>query len=166
MDNQESGFNGMNSGEGISATMFDSIISDKKLQIIKAAIPYIPIGEQKFISIYVKLEELRNTMDIFKQPSVGEVGICSLPNEARNPSEMLNAIKTYCNDYERELLDLLTNFMSAFRIYNSYKGQNNNNNQSGPFDNINPMAAIKNMLSPEQQAMFETYSAAISGMKL
>lgn len=48
-------------------TAFDCLITDSKLQMIKAAIPYIPTKGQGFISMYVKIMELNNTLHIFQK---------------------------------------------------------------------------------------------------
>ena len=148
-----------------NSTVFDSLISNKQIQIIKAAIPYVSISQQKFISVYVQIEELKNTMQLFQQPDINTVGICSIPDEEKNPDDMINAIKCYCDDAEKEFLDIVLNFMSAFRLYNTYKGQSSGeHDDQSPFGNMNPINAMKSMLSPEQQAMFDTYSSLMTEM--
>lgn len=154
---------GSDEKQNINFTEFDSIVSVKQLQIMKAAIPYIPVGEQKFISIYVKFSELMNTYKIFNNPKEESVGICTVPEESRNPAEMLNAVKCYCDDSEREMIDLLMNFVSATSLYSTYKNQNDNSDDSHT-NNIDLFSMIKNMLPPDQKAMFDTYSSVLSGL--
>lgn len=140
---------------------FDSIVSAKQLKIIKAAIPYIPTSEQKFMSIFVKIRELTNTFQLFNRSDDELVSICSVPEESRNPSEMLNAIKNCCEDQEKERIDLIFNLVTATSLYNTYRKQNNDADTSS--NNMDFMSIMKNMLSPEQQAIFETYSNTFSG---
>lgn len=145
-------------------TEFDSLICDPHLQMIKAAIPYISASGQQILSIYVKSLELSKTMKLLQKDGNQSVGICSISENKRNPTEMLNAIKKYCTDGEREMLELFMNFSSAFHMYNSYRelfpsehsGKNAGN--ASQEASINPMDILKGMLSPEQQSMFDTYS--------
>ena len=144
-------------------TDLDSIVSAKQLKMMKAAIPYIPTGEQKFISIYVKFTELMNTYKLFNNKDEEFVGICSVPEESKNPTEMLNAIKCYCDDQEKEMIDMLFNFLSAASLFNTYKSQSDDSSgdSSNSFDFLSMMT---NMLSPEQRSMMDTYSSVLSGM--
>ncbi len=153
----------MDADERPDQTDFDSIVSAKQLRIMKAAIPYIPTGQQRFISIYVKFRELMNTFELFNQPESEIVSICSAPEESRNPTEMLNAIKYHCNDREKEMLDLMFNFISASSLYNNYKSQNADSGNS-PFASTDFLSSFKKMLSPEQQSMFDTYSSILGSI--
>lgn len=143
-------------------TDFDSVICDPHLQMLKAAIPYISANSQQFLSLYVKSLELSNTIKLLNRKETQSVGICSISESKKNTTEMLNAIKKYCSESEREMLDLFMNFFSAFRMYHSYRelfpGENT--------DNSNPMDMLKTMLSPEQKSMFDTYSSILNSAKL
>jgi hypothetical protein len=153
----------MDADERPDQTDFDSVVSAKQLRIMKAAIPYIPTGQQRFISVYVKLRELMNTFELFNQPESEIVSICSAPEESRNPAEMLNAVKGQCNDREKEMLDLMFNFISASSLYRNYRNQNSDSVNAA---SMNPdlLSSLKKMLSPEQQAMFETYSSILGSL--
>lgn len=149
-------------------TEFDDLICDHHLQILKAAIPYFPAHGQQILSLYAKSLELSNTMQLLRREESQTVGICSISENKKNTSEMLNTIKKYCTDSEREMLDLFMNFFSAFRMYHSYQelfpreGQNANTSRES---SANPMDALKNMLTPEQKTMFDTYSSLLSPSK-
>lgn len=145
--------------ENLELTEFDAVVSSHQLQMLKAAIPYISASQQQVLSIYVKIMELTNTFQLVQKKEVQSLGICSVSSQKKNVSEMLNSMKRFCTDEEKEMIDLLFNFLSAFRIYNSYKEivpQENGKKEGGPMD------AIKNMLSPEQKNMFDTYSSILS----
>ncbi len=146
-------------------TEFDSLICDPHLQMIKAAIPYISASGQQILSLYVKSLELSKTMKLLQREESQSVGICSISENKRNPTEMLNAIKKYCTDSERDMLELFMNFFSAFRMYHSYQELfpcEASGKESGGFGqdaSMNPVDLLKNMLSPEQQGMLDTYSS-------
>lgn len=145
-------------------TAFDSLISDSNLQMIKAAIPYIPNKSQVFISMYVKFMELSNTIHIFQKKDKDSLGICSLPEENRNIIDMLNTMKNHCNEEQRERFESIVNTMNVFQMYQTFQEEVSkiNHDKDSPLPKIDPMDALKGMLTPEQQSMLETYSALLS----
>ncbi len=152
-------------------TEFDGLICDHHLQMMKAAIPYMPAYGQQILSVYAKSLELSNTLRLLNREGSRSVGICSISENKRNTAELLNAIKKYCTDSERELLDLFMNFFSAFRMYHTYRelfpGETPPEDKDSPPDNsgVSPMDALKSMLSPEQKNMLDTYSSLLSSTR-
>lgn len=137
-------------------TTFDSLIQTRQLQIIKAAIPYIQITEQKFLSIYVKYLELNQTINLVNKKE-DVLKMCSVDSESDSPNEkpirMLNDIRNYCSDSEKETIDMILNFFNAFEIYNCYvrkQGEGNGKRES-------PLSFFKNFMTPEQKEVFEAY---------
>lgn len=139
-------------------TTFDSLVQTQQLQIIKAAIPYIQTSEQKFLSIYVKFLELNQTIHLFNKKD-NALKACSVDTETESPTElpirMLNDVRCYCTDSEKETIDMILNFFSAFELYRSYL----DTPEAKSTRNENPFSFIKNFLSPEQKEIFETYQA-------
>lgn len=138
-------------------TPFDNAITSRQFQIIKSALPYIPVSEQKIISLFVKVQELKNTIHLFDGNSEETMGICSVSgNTNDNLAEMVNCIKPFCNDSEKEQLDFLYNIACAFNLSHSGKGDNesskNDNNQ------LNLINTLKAMMSPEQQTLLDSCS--------
>ena len=56
-------------------TDLDYLIGDHHLQMIKAALPYVQVPQQKFLSVLVKGNELMRTMELFREGPEGEMGI-------------------------------------------------------------------------------------------
>lgn len=152
-------------------TDFDNLICDHHLQMLKAAIPFMPASGQQVLSLYAKSLELSNTLKLLRRDESQNVGICSVSENKKNTTEMLNAIKKYCTDSEREMLDLFMNFFSAFRMYHSYRelfpaeNSGTDTDHTSKESGINPVEALKNMLSPEQKNMLDTYSTLFSSAK-
>lgn len=110
----------MDENETMQATVLDTMVSNKQLQILKAAIPYISVQEQKYLSIFAKFEELVNTFSLFQSNSKEDsVGICGFSEDSNQTIDMLNAIKGYCSAEEQDTLDLMLNFMTAFSLSES-----------------------------------------------
>ena len=126
----------MNPSDDYKLTDLDYLIGDHHLQIIKAALPYLGVQEQKAISLFVKAQELRKTVELFETEEVASMGICSLESSEGTGSlrDLLKAIRPYGNPMERDMIDMAQNFM----------------------DGQTPMDQMRRFLTPEQQSRFET----------
>ncbi|RHQ92512.1 hypothetical protein DWX76_04920 [Clostridium sp. AF21-20LB] len=102
-------------------TELDRLTSLPHMQLVKAALPYIHIPEQRFFSLFVKFRELEKTMQLFADPADGEIGICSVGERDKDsPIDMLKAIKPYGTEEEQSSIDLVLNFIEGSRLYESY----------------------------------------------
>ena len=126
----------MNPSDDYKLTELDYLIGDHHLQMIKAALPYLGVQEQKAISLFVKAQELRKTVELFETEEVASMGICSLESSEGTGSlrDLLKAIRPYGNPMERDMIDMAQNFM----------------------DGQTPMDQMRRFLTPEQQSRFET----------
>ena len=103
-------------------TDLDYLIGDHHLQMIKAALPFLEVPEQK-----------------------ASMGICSLeePQSRGSVKELLKAIRPYGTPQEQDLIDLAKAFI---------EGQT-------------PMEQLRRLLSPEQQARFETLQMMVTAFQ-
>ena len=154
-------------------TEFDSVICDSRIQMMKSAIPFVGPHEQRFLSIYVKYIELSKTINLAKNLRSDSLGICSITGKkpSGDNTDFIQTIKKYCTASERETIDMITNMMSAYRMIRLYKetmssseaqdnasdGSDISSHQDNSLFNI-----LKSQLSPEQQEMFNMYSAIIN----
>ena len=109
----------MSEKESIPLTEFDTLVSPKELNIIKASLPYINVNGRKFLSIYVKFKELSNTLELLDENN--PLSICST-NTSEKPSisDLIENIKIYLDKHE---LDMVNNYMNAINtltMYNEY----------------------------------------------
>ncbi len=138
-------------------TPFDELVSNRPLQLLKCAIPYLDPANRQVLSFYVKLFELNNTFHIFSQKNTQDtLSICSIPEGSNQMHEMVQALKPYCTPSEAENLDLFSNLFTAFHLRQKQKEgkpDSQTSNASGsPFDISSLLGA---MLTPEQQTMFD-----------
>ena len=113
----------MEENERLTMTALDAQVSPRHLQMIKAAIPYVHLTEQRFLSIYVKFLEFKNTMDFFSVDD-DQLQACSLNADSSDPMNMLNDIRPFCTDSERETMDMLLNvFPVSYTHLDVYKRQ-------------------------------------------
>ena len=168
----------------IKLTDFDYLTGDHHLQMLKAALPYVNVSEQKILSILIKAQELRRTVSIFDEEETASLRICSLGETAsRSPIDMLEAMKPYGTTQEQDFLDLICNFIQGFRLGNQYqemKMQTTTAQDSEipgttiPGTTIpsgessfrkSPWEQLKAFLPPEQQSRFETMSMLVQAMQ-
>ncbi|CUX35157.1 hypothetical protein BN3590_00933 [Clostridium sp. C105KSO15] len=111
----------MNNEQNIRANDLDSLIGDNHLQMMKAALPYMSVSQQRFMSYFVKINELRRTINLFEEGEVAAMGLNSSRERERNnnPFDMLNTIKAFANPAEQDLIDLIINFSQGIRLANS-----------------------------------------------
>lgn len=93
----------------IRLTDFDYLVTDPQLQMVKAAIPYLQIPQQRAVSALVKVMEVRRTMNLFQEEGVSAMGINPSAPRKSSPQEILQAIKPYAGPREREMIDTLEN---------------------------------------------------------
>ena len=126
----------------LKLTDLDYAIADHHMQMLKASLPYMKIAEQKALSLFIKWNELVQTMHFFSENDDGMMSICSLDEEHTSPADMLAAIKPYANVKEQDMIDFLSK-MIQFR-------QNKENRPNFS------MEQLFSILPPEQQSRFET----------
>lgn len=93
----------------IHLTELDYLVADPHIQMMKAAVPYMPPPQQRIISMMIRLQELNRTMALFRGGDVAAMGLSPAGAKA-SPVEMLQAMKPFAGAKERELIEMLENF--------------------------------------------------------
>lgn len=78
--------------EPIARTALDEMVESDQDQMLKAMIPYLPSSGQRFLSVYTKVRELRNTMSLF-QSSRRTADLQATGFSGTDPLEMLQDIR-------------------------------------------------------------------------
>ena len=149
--------------EELKFTDLDYLIGDHHLQMIKAALPYVSVSQQKFFSLLVKSNELMRTAQLFREDGRGEMGICSVEQDHISPIEMMNAMKPYGTRQEQDFLDLMINILQGFQIRRNYP-ETSVPPQEMPSSGV-MMEKLKSILSSEQQARLENLQLMIQTMQ-
>ena len=132
-------------------TDLDYAIGDHHMQMLKAALPYMEIPQQRTMSMFIKWNELMRTMEFFQENGDGMMSVCSLDNSHVSPADMLTAVKPYANQREQEVIDIMTNVLS---------GRNARGNGRSPVS----IDQLLSLLPPEQQTRFETIQLMMQTM--
>ena len=91
-------------------TDFDYLTADPKLQMLKAAIPYLPVAQQRIFSLFVKVQEVKRAKSIFEGEEVSAMGLSPSTPKPATPMQLLQIIKPYASPKEREMIEMLENF--------------------------------------------------------
>ena len=91
-------------------TDFDYLTADPKLQMLKAAIPYLPVAQQRIFSLFVKVQEVKRAQSIFEGEEVSAMGLSPSTPKPATPIQLLQIIKPYAGPREREMIEMLENF--------------------------------------------------------
>ncbi|MDO5541262.1 MAG: hypothetical protein Q4F83_14565 [Eubacteriales bacterium] len=110
----------MEESENIKRTAIDRIADGNGLQMMKAAIPYMPSAIQKSFSIYVKMLEMQNILSYYNHP----IHACAVPEENTSPSEMINDIRTFCTQSQCQTLDQALNLINTLKLYQEIQNMN------------------------------------------
>ena len=93
--------------EPIARTALDEMVESDQDQMLKAMIPYLPSSGQRFLSVYTKVRELRNTMSLFH---------ISRRTAGTDPLEMLQDIRKCCGGENRRQIDHITSLMATIQM--------------------------------------------------
>ncbi len=149
--------------------------SRKPLNILKASLPFMPVQMKRMVSYYIKAGEFSMMCNNLDEGLDNTMSVCSNDSGVNNSLEMLEAIKPYLNENELRITDILLNTMkntndsshakqsfSDNQQKNNDRMEKNQSKNSGNMGNMN-IDILKNMLNPEQKAMFDKCSAIING---
>lgn len=129
-------------------TPFDELVTPPHLYTLKLMLPYTPPSAQRMLGIYIKFLELRNTLEHFQ-------GF-----QRSDSNSILEELKDFMKPEEREMMEQMKLFMNMMEMAQNMQAASEDSGedtQGSP--GFQPMDLMKNMLSPEQQDMFDMYSS-------
>ena len=109
--------------EYIAQTALDQMVGTDQEQLLKALIPYFPLRQQQFLSVFAKARELSNTVALFTKPSEAmQIQAAAAPAQ---PLEVINDLRRYCFGDIRKTLDQITNMMTMAEMLRMMNEQKN-----------------------------------------
>ena len=165
--------------DDLKATELDRMTSSYSLQMMKASLSYLPTAPRRFLSLFIKMQELKNTMDLFSSPDA--LSICSA-GHSQSFYDAISDIKEYGSPEQRRSFERMENLIQFFSLYEQSQSETaprqpsyGEQSESGgiiPFEkNRKTLSAaslpsqpdfreyVRNTLTPENQALFDTYTA-------
>lgn len=110
----------MDESNSTKRTAVDRIADGNGLQMMKAAVPYLPAGMQKSVSIYIKMLEMQNLLSYYNQP----MRACEIQENASSPAEMIGDIRDYCTQSQCQSLDQAMNLINTIKMYQEFQNMN------------------------------------------
>lgn len=133
--------------------ILEQMITTHQMQLLKTALPYVNIEEQKFLSVYIKFKEFTNTFLLFQNSEqTSQLKIQSTQANPKNMTSLLADLKKACTKEEAQVIDLMQNFIQVSKLYQTYQEI-----QPESDGKLSPQDILSAMLTPQQKQMFEMY---------
>ena len=100
-------------------TILDQMVSQDQIQVMKAALPYVPPSGQRFLSVMAKMMELQNIMNFYDHSNFS-VNACSAGAGQPDMLDILADIRNYCEGEEQAFLDQWIQIISAMELYSVF----------------------------------------------
>lgn len=140
----------------LKLTEFDELVGSPGLQMLKALLPYLDPATQGWLAVYIQTQILQNTLAIFQ----GSDGASPWPHQGMPAAnELLDYLRPYGGPAEQATLDDIRHALEAMQLYQKYSDLQKH--AKGP---LTPMDLMKEMLPPDQAAMFQTYSSLFQNL--
>lgn len=138
-------------------TPFDKLISSSDLQLMKLIIPYTPLSNQHILAIFVRFLELHRTINFF-QHSQQNVHTQTFEKSFSSPLDIVDEIRPYLSEEEKNSLDSILNVFNMMQMLQAMAKMTSQNDEQSDTAAFDPKDMVKEMLTPEQQEMFQMYS--------
>ena len=102
-------------------TPIDQIASKNHLQLMKAAVSYLPPGKQKYLAVFLKVMEIQNLLRYFHTAS-SAVTACSSSSGQTGLLDILTDLKQYCSGSEQDMLEQWIQMFSMIELYSMFAG--------------------------------------------
>jgi len=100
-------------------TEYDGLVQSRELQMLKSMLPFLNVKNQMPLAILIESIQFRNTIKMFQNNS-NVLSACSITNETDRRNAMLQTIRKYCTQKERETIDTILNIMCVIENYDSF----------------------------------------------
>lgn len=141
----------------LKMTPFDMMVTNEAIQMMKLMLPFMPPDLQRMAGMYAKFSELQNAIYYF-QPPYYHSRRGRLRQKEFTLTSMLQELGPYLPEEAGQTMDMIAQVMSMMEVMNAsgdgFPG--GGGFQEGGMD-FSEMA--KQMLTPEQQSMFDMMNA-------
>ena len=131
-------------------TAFDTLYTSNQLQMLKIVLPYMQENMQRFIAIYIKLNELLLAFHF----SAGTYPV----KKETNVTGMLKYLSPYLSDYEKDMMNQFSSMQENMEQFKQMSQLMQMMNEMGG----SPEEALQGFLSEEQMTMFKMFGEDLS----
>lgn len=142
-------------------TPFDRLIFSRQLQMLKLMIPYVPPANQRMLAVCVRFLELEQTISFFSRPG-SAMHMQTSDRKFCSPADLIDELRPYLGKEQQRSVDSILNLINIMEMASAMEQMASDKDGHSGSGEINPAEILKGMLTPEQQEMFEMYSAVFS----
>lgn len=136
-------------------TAFDTLYTSNHLQMLKIVLPYMQTEMQKFIAVYIKLNELFITIQFSKNKEEHS----SFPaQQEMDMAYLVKHLSPYLSESEKEMMNQFANMQENMEQFKQMSQMMQMMNEMGG----SPESMLQNFLSEEQMAMFNMFEEELS----
>ncbi len=95
-------------------TPLDNLVSDDTLQMMKAALPYLPPRQAQMLAVLAKFQELKNTLSL--HPSESDSFRAMSTSSSRDDASLLNDLKTYGGEKGKQMVNNVQQMKDMFQL--------------------------------------------------
>ncbi len=130
----------------------DYPLDSRRLEILHALLPHIPVTMQKFISIYIGFEELLNAIRLIQKSFLNNASTTSAPTQ--KTEDIVKILRDFCTPQENEMINMILNMNQMMSMYDTYKDtfQNFSNMDIGNLDIANLLNNFQSQPSVNQKS--------------
>lgn len=100
----------------------ENITDVHHMEMLRAALPYIPVSMQKFLNIYIGFEELFHAIKIIKEGPILYMDEKDFKqNKLGNTEELVKVLRKFCSPKENEMIDFFFQMSDMMNMYDQYK---------------------------------------------
>lgn len=107
--------------EGGRMTALDEMISGDSLQMMKAAVPYLSPRAAGFIAVFAKMQELQNTLRLYRQVNTAELQAMSADRPQPTPAELLNEIGQYAGAQGQQAISSIQQLLDTMQLIQMFQ---------------------------------------------
>ena len=131
-------------------TAFDTLYTSNQLQMLKIVLPYMQENMQRFIAIYIKLNELLLTFHF----SSGTYPV----KKETDFTGILKCLSPYLSDSEKDMMNQFLSMQENMEQFKQMSAMMQMMNEMGG----SPEEALQGFLSEEQMTMFKMFGEDLS----
>lgn len=148
---------------------FDTLYTNNHIQILKVLLHHLPNEFSGEMAVFIKFMELQHAIS-HRNRTKGQINICSNTKKEIDVPGLLNDILFYCDESEKTKVKQLADMMQTMQTFEEMKkftdilpgfnsGASGEGGEDSPNTGFDISSLLQNMLTPEQQAMFEMFNA-------
>ncbi|GMQ61296.1 hypothetical protein [Vallitalea maricola] len=130
-----------------SNTEIDTIVNSNEMNVVKAAIPYMSLENQRNLAVLIKFIELLKTVKLYNNPAINEIQELNRPNITKR--DMLYALRSRCSDKNKQIIDIMLNIKNIQSMITTMNNKPSQQPEINNFDNVNDKVPNENLNQEE-----------------